>query len=296
MTCPCTPLAALDRALAQIADEQAQQGAGRPLLSLAATRGLAESLGVSLRDVERRALACGLIPARYERNLGTVGVEGQCRLLEATVAVAGCGGLGGWVAEGLARMGIGHLILIDPDRFEESNLNRQLGCVERTVGELKAPCVAERVREVNRAVTVTPVVARVTAENAAELLAGAEVIVDALDTLPARLTLEGAARQLGVPLVHGAIAGFTGQVMTVLPGDPGLSALYGAEIPERGVETTQGNPAATPMMVAAWQVHEVVKALVGMGELIRHRLLVVDAEWGEVTGVGFAEEGQGGVR
>jgi len=252
------------------------------LLSLADTRTLAGEFGLPVREVEMAALEARILPARYARNLGTVGWDGQLRLLRATVAVVGCGGLGGWVIEGLARMGVGHLILVDSDTFEENNLNRQLLCTEDTLGRSKALAARERVARVNGAAQVTAHQIHATKENLPALLAGAEVVVDALDTIPLRLTLQDAAAALGIPLVHGAIAGYVGQATTVFPGDTSLRAIYGAgDVPERGVEAQWGNPAATPMMVAAWQVQEVVKVLTGRGEPLRNRLLYLDAESGQ---------------
>lgn len=256
-----------------------------PLLPLDMALRLAEAHDCALAEVELGALEAHVAPARYERNLGTVGWEGQAALLRATVAVVGAGGLGGWVIEALARMGVGHLVVVDGDAFVENNLNRQLGCTVATLGRPKAEVMAERVRDVNPATRVTARVAWLGAENATALLAGAQVVVDALDSLPARLLLQAACAEQQVPLVHGAIAGYTGQVMTILPGDQGLAALYGARdrLPAHGIEAVTGNPAATPMLVAAWQTHEVVKLLTGRGTPIRNRLLVLDAEFGEVT-------------
>lgn len=256
-----------------------------PRISLAATRQLAQAFRLSPREIEIAALEAHILPERYHRNHGTLSWEGQIALLRATVAVVGAGGLGGWVIEALARMGIGHLIIIDGDVFEENNLNRQLGCTEATLGRSKAHVMAERVAAVNGAVQVTPHATWLTAENAAALLQGVHVIVDALDTLPMRFILQRAARQLAIPLVHGAIAGYTGQVMTILPGDIGLEALYGEEPPlERGIETHLGNPAATPMMVASWQVQQCVKIIAGPQEgLLRNRLLLMDAQSGDIT-------------
>jgi molybdopterin/thiamine biosynthesis adenylyltransferase len=258
--------------------------AGRQSLTLAETHALAQEFGCSVAEVELAALQARVVPERYRRNLGTVGIEGQMRLLRATVAIVGAGGLGGWIIEGLARMGVGHLIVVDGDVFQENNLNRQLGCTESTLGRPKAACLAERVAQVNRAVHVTAHSTWLTEENGPALLAGAEVIVDALDTLPARLLLQRVARALRVPLVHGAIGGYAGQVMTILPEDAGLEALYGPQASiERGVEAQLGNPAATPMMIAAWEIQEVVKYLVGQGAPLRGRMLLLDAEYGEVT-------------
>jgi molybdopterin/thiamine biosynthesis adenylyltransferase len=267
----------------------APDGQEKQLLPLSVVRQLAREGGLSVREVEIQALKAHILPARYERSQGTVGWEGQVKLLESTVAVVGCGGLGGWIIEGLARMGVGHLILIDGDTFGESNLNRQTLCTETNLGQLKTEAAQERVAKVNSATEVTlhPVMAD--EESMKEMLAGADVVVDALDTLPTRLVLQRVAQSLGIPVVHGAIGGYIGQVMTVFPDDEGLYAIYGrGDVPERGIEAQLGNPAATPMMVAAWQIQEVIKILLGTGELLRNRLLFMDAESGvaEILKVG----------
>jgi len=280
--------AALSLVLDRLAEAQERDGDDMPVsaLTVEETRCIAADIGCSVRQVEMAALVRHIFLERYRRNLGTVGWDGQVQLLQSTVAVVGAGGLGGWVIEVLARMGVGRLIVIDGDRFEENNLNRQIGCTEETLGQLKADCLRERVSLINGAVDVEAIAVWLTAENATDLLHGAQVVIDALDTLPARMILFRAARTMGVPMVHGAIGGYTGQVMTILPGDSGLEALYGSvPRPERGVEVEQGNPSATPMMVSAWQAQEVVKLLTGQGELLRNRMLLMDARFGQVTEV-----------
>jgi molybdopterin/thiamine biosynthesis adenylyltransferase len=245
---------------------------------------LAEEFSRPARDVELAALEAGVMPRRYVRNLGTVGLAGQARLLRASVGVVGAGGLGGYVIEGLARMGVGRLVVIDGDVFEDHNLNRQLLSTQANLGHPKAEVARQRVSEVNSAVEAVAQTVLLSADNAAELLAGSDVIVDCLDRLTTRLVLQSAAEALGVPLVHGSIAGYLGQVMTIFPGDPGLRGLYGdGQVPERGIEVQLGNPAATPMMVAAWQIQEVIKVLLGSGEPLRRRLLFMDAESGTVS-------------
>jgi molybdopterin/thiamine biosynthesis adenylyltransferase len=180
-------------------------------------------------------------------------------------------------------MGVGRLILIDGDVFEESNLNRQALCREVDIGRPKVDRAAGWVQEVNPAVEVVTYRCQVDEAGMVELFHGSHVLVDALDALPARLELQRAARRLGLPLVHAAIAGYVGQVMTILPEDEGLLGVYGGgQVPEHGIEAVWGNPAATPMMTASWQVQEVVKLLTGRGELLRHRMLFMDAEWGTV--------------
>jgi molybdopterin/thiamine biosynthesis adenylyltransferase len=253
------------------------------IIRLRQVRELAAEFDCSVRETELAALETNVVPWRYLRNLGTVGLEGQAKLLQSTVAIVGQGGLGGYVTEALARMGIGRLILIDGDVFEEHNFNRQLLSAEAKLGTEKTQAARLRVSEINGAVEVSDHTMMLTHENLPRLLEGADVVVDALDRLPIRLILQDGAQALGIPMVHGSIAGFLGQVMTIFPGDPGLRGLYGdGELPEQGLEAQLGTPAATPMAVAAWEAQEVVKILVGKGGLLRHRLLVMDMESGTV--------------
>jgi len=244
----------------------------------------AGKMGLSRREAEIAALRERVLPGRYVRSLGTVGWEGQIALLQSTVGIVGAGGLGGWIIEGLARMGVGRLIIVDSDVYEENNLNRQAFCMEGNLGQPKVEAARQRVAEVNAAVEVVTHQVRVDEpQEMVELLRGADVLVDALDALPTRLALQQAARELSVPLVHGAIAGYVGQVMTIFPDDPGLLGLYGeGPVPEHGIEVQWGNPAATPMMVAAWQIQEVIKLLTGRGELLRRRMLFMDSEIGAI--------------
>ncbi len=275
----------MDReALQKQIDTLAQVDGQVRIIRLQQVHTLAAEFDCPVQQVELAALEMGIVPWRYLRNLGTVGLEGQARLLRATVAVVGLGGLGGYVTEALARMGVGQLILIDGDVFEEHNLNRQLLSAEAKLGVDKTQAARRRVAEINRAVKVISHAVRLTAENLPRLLAGAEVVVDALDRLPIRLMLQEGAQALGIPMVHGSIAGFLGQVTTIFPGDAGLHGLYGegGELPEQGLELQLGTPAATPMAVAAWEAQEVVKILLGQGQLLRNRLLIMDMESGTI--------------
>ena len=239
---------------------------------------LALELGVGLGQVERRALAQHVWPERYVRNSRTFSVEDQAALLEATVAVVGLGGLGGTAVDTMARLGMGTLILIDGDTFEDSNLNRQLLATDALMGAAKSNAAARRVKAVNPAVTTRPHQMFLTFGNAHTLLAGASLVMDCLDTIPARLILEKAARSLGIPLVSGAVAGLSGQVTVIYPEDPGLASLYGdtEDTPERGVETALGNIAPTVNMVASLQCTEAVKVILDRPGQLRKRLLLLD--------------------
>ena len=273
----------MDRSLQARIRESAEATEGIEAIGLDRVRAVAREFDVSSREVELAALEARVLPRRYLRSLGTVGWEGQIRLLRSTVAVVGLGGLGGSVVEGLARMGVGRLIVVDGDVFLDHNLNRQVLSAEADLGLLKAEVTRAKVAQINAAVEVIVHPEEATRENLPRLLDGAEVVVDALDRLPTRLTLQEAAQELGIPMVHGAIAGYFGQVMTIFPEDEGLRALYGGgSVPQQGIEVELGCPAATPMMVAAWQVQEVLKILLGRGQLLRHKMLFMDAEAGTV--------------
>lgn len=270
-------------AVVQHLRELAQEDDGISVVPLHLVQETAAHFQLSRRQVELIAVENRLLPWRHSRNLGTVGWEGLARLMRSTVAVVGLGGLGGYVVEGLARMGTGLLILIDGDVFAEHNLNRQLLSHETNIDKSKAEAARDRVLAINSAVNVTIYEEFAAEETLPGLLRGADLLVDCTDRLPIRLVLQDIARKMNLPMVHGAIAGYVGQVMTILPGDGGLRALYGDnDVPERGIEVELGNPAATPMMVAAWEVQEAIKLILGQGQLLRNRMLFMDAESGTV--------------
>ena len=267
------------RRIAESAESHAApDGRTHLVISLKTTASISDSQGLLAKEVEMTALKQGIIPCRYLRNIGTIGLDGQIMLLQSTVAVVGAGGLGSTVIELLARQGIGHLIIIDNDRFTEQNLNRQIMSTEENLGEYKVIAAAKRIKEINSATTVTTFRERLTGENAQSLLSGAHVAVDGLDNLSSRLVVEQACRQLAIPYVYASIGGFNGQLMTVFPGDVGLSSLYGScssTMPEHGIETRIGNPPATVAMIAALQLQEVVKIITGIGTPIRNQILLV---------------------
>lgn len=255
------------------------QGVAYGGLSLAAAREVAALCACPLKEVEIAALQADIIPERYDRSLGTVGgPAGQLRLLQSRVAIIGLGGLGGLCAELLARMGVGTIVLVDGDSFSESNLNRQLISMEKNMGVSKVKAAAVRLTEINSAVELIPHPVFATPQNLAPMLAGCHVVLDCLDSLAARFLLQASCRDLDIPLVHGAIAQFYGQLSVIYPGDAGLEAVYGAPTAEKdgGIEKTLGNPATTPALVASLQAQETLKILLGVGELLRDKLLFID--------------------
>ena len=279
--------------LAAMVRSRAKTGTQPPTLTIRDVGKLAAAAGVTRREVELCALAGGVVPRRYLRNIGTLGVEGQLKLLRARVAVIGAGGLGGALVELLARLGVGTLVVADADTFTEDNLNRQLLSTEGNIGEGKAAAAAERVSRINSAVEVLPYKMFVDDANADGFLSGCDLVIDALDDIPSRLVLQRAAARLRIPFIHGAIAGFVGELMTVFPGDRGLEVLYGeaASAPEKGIEVTVGTPTVTPVAVAALQAAEAVKVITGIGELMRDRVLFIDLETGSTSTLELSPRG-----
>jgi len=260
-------------------------GAEYSYISLAVTGQLAREHDISGRLVELAALEAGVIPERYQRSIGTLGIAGQIRLLNSTVGVIGAGGLGGFTLELLARMGVGRLIVIDGDTFSDSNLNRQLLATEKTLDEPKADTAEVRISEVNGAVDVKAFNCHGDQSNLPEIFADCDLVLDCLDNLPSRFDLEKVCSDLNIIMIHGAIAGFLGQLAVIRPGRPLLSAIYGS-IGEKGiakgVEAQLGNPAFTPAMLAAWQAGEAVKVLAELdGILPADMMLIIDMQSGE---------------
>ena len=196
---------------------------------------------------------------RYIRNLGAL-TEQECAALRTkTVFVAGCGGLGGYLIELLLRLGVGTIRAADGDVFEASNLNRQLLSSTRNLGRSKAEAAKDRAAEVNPDVRFVPIPEFVTEENAAELIRGCDAVLDALDNIPARRILARACAEAGIPLIHGAICGWTAQAAVIMPGDDLIDRIY----PEGASPSSKASLSFTPPFCAALQTALCTRLLVG---------------------------------
>jgi len=214
---------------------------------------------------------------RYLRNHDAISESEQAILATKRVLVVGCGGLGGMVIECLARISVGYLRVVDGDVFEESNLNRQLLSSTMNLGRPKVLAAQQRIMAVNPLVEVDAVQADLAAENAMELLAGCHVAVDCLDNIPARLVLQQDAKVAGVPVVHGAVAGWLGRICVIQPGEDLLSLLYPNPEEAQGEERQRGTLSFTAALTASWQAAETVKLLLGkpglQGEILEVDLM-----------------------
>ena len=212
---------------------------------------------------------------RYSRNKNLMSDDEITLLSQKKVCVLGLGGLGGYIVEMLSRIGVGSLTLVDGDVFDETNLNRQLFSSMNNLGNSKALEAEKRVKGINPLTKVIPVYEFIDSSNAMKIIANHDVIVDALDSIDLRKSIAKVCTELNLPLVHGAIAGWYGQVATIYPNDTTLDILYPKDI-KRGIEKELGNPSFTPALVASIQVSEVIKLLLNRGDLLRNSFMMID--------------------
>ena len=202
------------------------------------------------------------------------GEEGQAKLKKARVFIAGAGGLGSPVAIYLAVAGIGTIRIVDHDRVELSNLNRQILHQDDNVGDTKADSAAAKLTKLNPGVKIEAIAETITEADVTRLVGDSDLIVDAMDNLPTRYLLNKTAIEKDIPFFHGAVYGFEGRVMTVIPGKTAcLNCLYhGMAVPREKFPVI----GVTPAVIGCIQATEVIKYIVGLGKLLTNRLLNYD--------------------
>ncbi len=227
------------------------------LIPLAAYESAADKFSVTFTKIEEIALVNGFYPMRYQRQRNLIRGRGQLQLLKSRVAVVGCGGLGGHIFEMLVRLGVGNLVVIDPDFFVESNLNRQLLATVATLGRYKVEVARERGEMINPVVAVEVLSQSFQSDRGAQLLSSCDLVFDALDSIPLRLQLADLCSSFEIVLIHGAVAGWYGQVAPVPPASGIMGQIYqnsGLESQNGRVAEEGGNLAPTVNLVAALEV------------------------------------------
>ncbi len=193
------------------------------------------------------------------------------KLRKATVYVAGAGGLGSHQALELQRIGVRKIYITDIDRVEKTNLNRQILYGVEDIGKQKVEQAVSFLQRFGLATEIVPRNDRVDLD--LKIPEDVDVVLDALDSFPARFALEEAARKKGVPMIHGAVHSWYGQLTTILPGQGvSLKDIFPQETPEEEI------PAFSPVVaiVASLQVLEAVKFITGQDELLQNKLLMID--------------------
>jgi adenylyltransferase/sulfurtransferase len=212
---------------------------------------------------------------RYDRQImiQEFGQEGQEKLKRAKVFIAGAGGLGSAVATYLTAAGVGVIRVVDHDRVELSNLNRQVLHWDEDIGRGKAVSATEKLRKLNPEVEIETIQEMITEANISRLVAGFDLIVDAMDNLPTRYLLNKVALERNIPFFHGAVYGFEGRAMTIIPGKTAcLRCVYRGAIREEKFPVI----GVTPAVIGCIQATEVIKYIIGIGQLLTNRLLIYD--------------------
>lgn len=219
---------------------------------------------------------------RYSRHiiLPEVGGEGQKKLLESKVFLVGAGGLGSPAAFYLAAAGIGKIGIADNDNVDFSNLQRQILHSTKDVDCPKAQSAKETIEDLNPDVEVVPYTDRLNSENIIDIIKDYDVILDGSDNFPTRYLVNDACVMLGKPLSHGAIFRFDGQATTIIPGEgPCYRCLYETPPPPDLVPSCQeaGVLGVIAGTIGVIQATEVIKLILGKGELLNGKLLLYDS-------------------
>jgi sulfur-carrier protein adenylyltransferase/sulfurtransferase len=228
---------------------------------------------------------------RYSRHiiLPRIGAAGQRALMEAKVLCIGAGGLGSPAAMYLAAAGVGTLGIVDFDRVDLTNLQRQLLHDTDDVGRAKVESAKDRLNGINPEVDVIPLDVALTSDNAFEILAGYDVVVDGSDNFPVRYLVNDATQMLGKRLVYGSIYQFDGQASVFLPGPetPCYRCLFPNPPPPGSVPSCAeaGVFGVLPGIIGSIQAVEAIKLITGVGEPLVGRLLLFDALAMEFTPV-----------
>ena len=228
---------------------QCKDGCEGLFVRMAGVKAVAQATGLTEREAMCALLDAGFWPERFRRSRSVLSVEGLKRLLRSRVLVAGCGGLSGHAAALLARSGVGSFVLCDPDIFEESNLNRQMFCIEATLGQSKAEACREGLLGMASYLDVEAHIVALDEDNLPVLLAGCTAVVDGLDSVPKKLMLEEAATKAGLPFVHGSVNSEEGFAFIEAAGGKRLAGMW----PDAKERAEQGDKAFTeaPDTVAA---------------------------------------------
>jgi sulfur-carrier protein adenylyltransferase/sulfurtransferase len=234
--------------------------------------------------------------ARYSRHLliPEVGEQGQLKLLDSKVLLIGAGGLGSPASLYLAAAGVGRIGIVDADVVDESNLQRQIVHSTEVLGEPKVQSAKRTVEALNPDVQVVAYQERLTSENVERILAdGWDVIVDGADNFPTRYLVNDASVWHGIPVVHGSIYRFEGQVTVFKPGDgPCYRCLFPAPPPpELAPSCAEGGVLGVlPGIIGSLQTNEALKLALGIGEPLVGRLLLFDALAAEFTEVSIRRD------
>lgn len=220
--------------------------------------------------------------SRFLRQIPLFGKEGQKKLKDARVLLAGAGGLGSAIALYLASAGVGFIRIADEDVVERSNLNRQILYHETDIGACKVEAAKKTIHSLNSGIEVEAVCRHIDEKSAGDIVRGMDLIIDGMDNFAARYVLNRAGLDEKIPFIHGAVNGFYGQVTTLIPGvTPCLRCI----VPTAPNWEKNAIIGVTCGVIGCIEATEAVKYLTGTGELLKNRLLLWDGMRGETDSI-----------
>ncbi|UCD45102.1 MAG: HesA/MoeB/ThiF family protein [Candidatus Bathyarchaeota archaeon] len=218
----------------------------------------------------------------YSRQivLKELGLQGQARLKDAHVCVAGLGGLGSPVSTQLASMGVGHLRIVDRDVVEMSNLQRQHLYGVDSVGYPKVEAAATRLERMNPYIAIEPMPLSITPGNAEKIISGMDLVVDCLDSMAPRYALNRACVKLGIPMIFGAVISNVGNATTIIPGETACLECFQGNVDDEALPScaVAGVHPSVIGILASIQVSEVVRVLTGRPPNLADSLIFCDLE------------------
>lgn len=215
---------------------------------------------------------------RFLRQIPLIGPEGQEKLRNARILIAGAGGLGSAIATYLAAAGVGYIRIVDEDTVEDSNLNRQILYREQDIGTSKVIVAERTIHAISRDTQVDAICRHIDKTTVCELVQGMDLILDGMDNFPGRYVLNKAGQDEKIPFIHGAVHGFYGQVTTIIPGvTPCLRCI----IPTPPAWENAPIIGVTCGAIGCIEATEAIKYLTGIGEIFKNRLLLWDGLRGD---------------
>lgn len=210
---------------------------------------------------------------RYQKHLGILTEEQLQEIQSTSILLVGCGGIGGHIADQLVRFGVSNITIVDYDLFETSNLNRQLFCTEDTIGSYKVDILHRELYLINSTCNIVTIQKRIE-EVPEDIYQTIDLIIDAVDSPRTKVYLSKQASTYNIPLLHGACAGWYGQVAWIEPGCTLLEDLY--QESETGLEKTLENPSFAPSVTASYMISEFVKHIINPALATSNELLLID--------------------
>lgn len=210
---------------------------------------------------------------QYSRNLGIMNDEELQTFKKTRALVIGVGGLGGYIASSLARIGVKNITIVDFDKFDDSNLNRQLFATSKTIDKSKVEVVKQELININPDLNVIAVYAKLDDNFNLSHFRDIDIVFDAVDNIKTKVLIEKYCTMFCVPLIHGAIAGWYGQLGIIMPGSNILKEVYKDK--QQGIEKTLMSPTFTPGIVGNMMISEFVKFILKKEALI-NQILYID--------------------